>query len=165
MNALSRLALASSLSLAACSPSDSGSGPQPPEFTCPIVAAPAAPTFAKDIGPALVQSCGSASVQCHGAPFGGDTAKGKIDFSNDAGRTAANVYAALVNKTPANAPAGYVLVKPGDPAGSWLVVKLSENDPGGVGQAYGNRMPLQLPNLCATTMDALTSWISQGAPP
>ena len=44
-------------------------------------------------------------------------------------------------------------------------VKLSENDPGGVGQAYGNRMPLQLPNLCATTMDALTSWVSQGAPP
>jgi len=161
MNALPR-ALVFSLALAGCSPSEGDGGGGPPPVICPIATAPAAPTFAAHVAPALRAGCGSESTTCHGAPKFGELPKGKIDFSNEAGRTAANVYADLVNKAPDNAPAGYVLVKPGDAAASWLAVKVTDARPGGEG--YGEKMPLGS-DLCSATRDTFVAWISQGAPP
>jgi hypothetical protein len=40
---------------------------------------------------------------------------------------------------------------------------VTEDDPGGAGQAYGNRMPLGLPDLCAPTVETLRTWITLGA--
>jgi len=163
MNAtLSRhLTLCLGLALAACSP-DEEAGGTTPLSTCPIVAAPASPTFTMHVLPALQASCGRESTTCHGPPTGGELPKGKIDFSTGGGRTAADVHADLVNVEPANAPPGFFRVKPDDVALSWLVVKVSENRPGGDG--YGERMPLGLPNLCTATTDTLVAWIQQGAP-
>jgi hypothetical protein len=48
---------------------------------------------------------------------------------------------------------------------SWLIEKVTRDDPGGTGQAYGNRMPYGLPNLCAPTVQTLKNWITAGALP
>jgi hypothetical protein len=72
------------------------------------------------------------------------------------------VYRDLVGATPANSPAGYQRVKAGDPAHSWIVEKVSSDQPGGSG--YGARMPLARSNLCQPTQDALVAWIGAGAP-
>jgi hypothetical protein len=76
--------------------------------------------------------------------------------------SASQVRAALVNVAPANAPAGWLLVKPGDPAHSWIIEKTTKDQPGGSG--YGTRMPQAAPNLCQPTLDTLSAWISAGAP-
>ena len=69
----------------------------------------------------------------------------------------------LVNVVPANAPAGggWVLVKPSDPTHSWILEKVTKDQPGGSG--YGTRMPQAAPNLCQPTVDTLTAWINAGA--
>jgi hypothetical protein len=126
--------------------------------TCPIVAAPAHPTFTADILPALQSSCGSQATSCHGSP----SAAGHVDYSTPLGRTAADVRADLVGALPANAPPGFLRVTPGDPAASWIVVKISQDQPGGSG--YGARMPLGRPDVCAATHDAIVAWIAAGAP-
>lgn len=86
---------------------------------------------------------------------------GHFSFATGAGRTAQNVYDDLVNAPPSNAPSGYMRVKPGDLAHSWLIEKVSSDQPGGLG--YGARMPLQGQNLCTTTIDNLKTWIQNGA--
>jgi hypothetical protein len=129
-----------------------------PGTTCPIALVPSHPTFSGDVLPALQQSCGSSTSTCHGGP----TAYGHVDYSTSPGRTAQDVYGDLVGAVPANAPAGWLRVKAGDPARSWIVEKVSSVQPGGSG--YGARMPLGRPDLCATTIDSLVAWISSGAP-
>jgi hypothetical protein len=119
---------------------------------------PAHPTFTADILPALQPSCGAAATSCHGGP----TASGHVDYSTSLARTPADVRADLVGVAPANAPPGFYRVKAGDPAHSWIVEKVSSDQPGGSG--YGARMPLGRPNLCQTTIDTLVAWISAGAP-
>ncbi|MFT3917113.1 MAG: hypothetical protein QM704_24405 [Anaeromyxobacteraceae bacterium] len=168
MNALSRLALAASLSLAACSPSDSGSGAQTPEFTCPILAGPAAPggipnpTFAAHILPAMQSSCGSKSTTCHGPPSGGVLPKGKIEWATHAGRTADDVYDDIVDVAPSGSPPGYLLIKPFDTSKSWIYFKVT-NEPADEA-SYGGRMPTGTSPLCPATIDTLGAWIEQGAP-
>ncbi|MEI6592522.1 MAG: hypothetical protein WCL47_04730 [Holophagaceae bacterium] len=142
-----------------CGGGGSGASPAPPAptlTTCPIPIAKASPSFAADLLPALQSSCGSAATSCHG----GSAPTGHVIYSG----TAAEIHARLVNGVPASAPAGqgWLLVKPGDPAHSWLLEKVTKDQPGGSG--YGTRMPQAAPNLCQATVDTLTAWINAGAP-
>ena len=137
--------------------STTAAAPPPPQATtCPIATAKANPSFSADLLPALQSSCGSAATSCHG----GASPTGHVIYSG----TAAQVYAQLVNVVPANAPTGqgWVLVKPGDVAHSWIIAKVTQDQPGGTG--YGARMPLAAPNLCQPTVDTLSAWIAAGAP-
>lgn len=145
--------------LCACGGGGSASPPVPPApapTTCPIATAKASPSFSGDIVPALQGSCGSSATSCHG----GAAPTGHVVFSG----TPAQVRAQLVNAVPANAPAGagWFLVKPGDAAHSWLLEKVTKDQPGGSG--FGTRMPQAAPNLCQPTVDTLSAWISAGAP-
>jgi hypothetical protein len=79
---------------------------------------------------------------------------------------AGHPYAALVNATAANRRGsvhGLVLVKPGDPAGSFLLTKLrlsSTADP-----AFGPGQPASAPgSTCAETLAIIEQWIQRGAP-
>jgi len=155
-------AIAGALLAASCGRSVSGAEiPPPPQTTCPIATVPAAPTFAGDILPMLQQSCGSAATSCHG----GAAPKGHVSYSTDQTRTAADVRAALVNVPPASAPMGWLLVAPNDVAHSWIVEKVTKDEPGGVpGASFGARMPYAAPNLCPATVQAIQSWIDRGAP-
>jgi len=128
--------------------------PTPAPTTCPITVAKANPSFSTDIVPALQSSCGSATTTCHG----GASPTGHISYSG----TADQIRTELVNVTPASAPAGWVLVKPGDPTHSWIIEKVTKDQPGGSG--YGTRMPQAAPNLCQPTIDTLSAWITAGAP-
>jgi hypothetical protein len=121
--------------------------------TCPISVAKASPSFSADIVPAIQSSCGSAATSCHG----GASPTGHVSYSG----TAAQIHAELVNVVPANAPPGWFRVKPGDTAHSWLLEKVTKDQPGGSG--YGTRMPQAAPNLCQPTVDTLSAWISAGA--
>jgi hypothetical protein len=155
---LHSFAVPSLLLLAACGGAQPASGGGVPASTCPIAVAPAHPTFTTDILPAIQPSCGAATTTCHGGP----TANGHVDYSTSPSRTSRNVYDDLVGVTPANAPAGYLRVAPGDASRSWIVAKVSQDQPGGSG--YGTRMPLDRPNLCPATLGALLAWIADGAP-
>jgi hypothetical protein len=76
--------------------------------------------------------------------------------------TSAQVYARLVGIAPASAPAGqgWFLVKSGDTAHSWLLEKVTKDNPG---PGYGTRMPQAAPVLCQPTVDTLSAWINAGA--
>jgi hypothetical protein len=103
-------------------------------------------------------SCGAGSaLSCHGTP----SPAGHVSFA--ASLTSTQVRAQLVDVDPSNAPPGWKRVAPGDPARSWLIEKVTRDDPGGAGQASGNRMPYGLPNLCAPTVQTLVRWIQLGA--
>jgi hypothetical protein len=77
--------------------------------------------------------------------------------------TSTEVRNQLVNVVPANAPTGqgWLRVAPGDPAHSWILEKVTKDQPGGTG--YGARMPYAAPNLCQPTVDTLSAWIQAGA--
>jgi hypothetical protein len=152
------IAIVSMLAALGCGGTDASGGSGTPASTCPIPTVSAHPTFTVDILPAIQPSCGAAATSCHGGP----TAFGHVDYSTSLSRTAADVRADLVGVPPANAPAGYDRVKAGDPAHSWIVMKVTSDQPGGSG--YGSRMPLGRPNLCQATVDTLVAWISAGAP-
>ncbi|GLH73196.1 hypothetical protein GETHLI_16980 [Geothrix limicola] len=150
--ALSALAFA-----LACGGGGSSATPAPPApspSTCPITVAKTNPSFSADLVPAIQSSCGSTASSCHGGP----SPTGHVSYSG----TASQIRASLVNVAPANAPAGWLLVKPGDPAHSWIIEKVTKDQPGGSG--YGTRMPQGAPNLCQPTVDTLSAWISAGAP-
>jgi hypothetical protein len=156
--ALHHSAVSSLLLLAACGGAQPASGGGTPAETCPVAVAPAHPTFTTDILPAIQPSCGAATTTCHGGP----SANGHVDYSTSLSRTPRNVYDDLVGVPPANAPSGYLRVAPRDASHSWIVAKVSQDQPGGSG--YGARMPLGRPNLCAATVEALLAWIADGAP-
>jgi hypothetical protein len=133
--------------------------------TCPIPTAIAAPTFSGNVLPALRSSCGAGSASlCHGTP----SPAGHVAYAPSL--TAFQVWDQLVNRPPSAAPqvvppgVAWLLVAPGDAAHSWLIEKVTRDDPGGAGQAYGNRMPYTLPNLCDATVQTLRNWIERGAP-
>jgi hypothetical protein len=147
-------------SLAACA-AEAPPEAAAPDTTCPIPVAVAAPTFGGVVLPMLRATCGAGSATSwHGSP----TPVGHVSYAP--GLTATEVWAQLVDVEPSNAPtgAGWRRIAPNDPARSWLVEKVTKDDPGGVGQAYGNRMPYGLPNLCAATVETLVAWIQRGAP-
>lgn len=153
------LLLVSLTLLAACGGGGGGGAPTvaapvPAPTTCPISVAKPNPSFARDLVPALQSSCGSAATSCHS----GASPTGHVAFSG----TATEVYAQLVNVVPASAPAGWLRVKPLDPTHSWILEKVTKDQPGGSG--YGTRMPQGAPNLCQPTVDTLSAWISAGAP-
>ncbi|HVP67925.1 MAG TPA: hypothetical protein VMT17_11740 [Anaeromyxobacteraceae bacterium] len=132
--------------------------------TCPIASPPAHPTFAQDILPALQQSCGARPTSSQTSSCHGDVgAPSHLIFATVPPRTAADVYADLVNATPTNAPPGYLRVAPGDPDHSWILAKITQDEPGGSG--YGARMPYGAPDLCAATIQAFRNWIVDEAPP
>ena len=76
-------------------------------------------------------------------------------------RSVTDVYNDLVNVVPASAPSGYLRIAPRDPAHSWLLVKITSDNPGG---GYGTRMPQVGANVCQATVDNITTWINAGAP-
>lgn len=69
---------------------------------------------------------------------------------------AANSYGSLVGVASGQVP-GILRVRPGDPAGSYLVQKLEGR------AAVGARMPLGLPALPDATIRVIRQWISDGA--
>ncbi len=141
--------------------SDNGGGtPPPPASTCPLPTPIAAPKFSADIYPALTGgSCGGQSAtSCHG---GSALPSGHINYFATGGRSIADVYHDLVNVVPASAPPGYFRIAPNDPAHSWLLVKITSDNPGG---GYGARMPFGGANVCQATVDNITAWINAGAP-
>ncbi len=142
------------------SSSNGGNPPPPPGTNCPLPNPIPAPTFSADILPALSGgSCGASSAtSCHG---GSAFPSGHVNYFPVGGRTPQDVYADLVNKVPANAPPGYFLIAPRDPAHSWLLVKITTDNPGG---GYGTRMPQIGANVCQATVDNITAWINAGAP-
>jgi hypothetical protein len=145
----------------ACGGSEPAAGPGgTPAPTCPIPVAVASPTFQANILPALQQSCGSSASSCHGTA----APKGHVQYGTPPGRVALDVHRDLVNKEPSNAPvgAGWYRVAPGDVTHSWLVEKITKDQPGGAG--YGARMPYGGANVCQATLDTITAWIQQGAP-
>jgi hypothetical protein len=117
--------------------------------------AKASPSWKTDIYPALQNSCGSAASSCHLGP----SPTGNVIYSG----TSDQVYAQLVNVAPSNAPAGqgWLRVAPSHPEHSWILEKVTKDQPGGTG--YGARMPLAAPNLCQPTVDTLSAWIKAGA--
>jgi hypothetical protein len=146
------------LLLAACG--GASPEPAPPAETCPIAVAVTAPSFSNHVLPMLRSSCGAdGALTCHGTP----SPKGHVSWARTL--TATEVWGQLVGIDPSSAPpsAGWQRVKAGDVAHSWLIEKVTKDDPGGTGQAYGARMPPQLPNLCAPTVQTLKTWIERGA--
>jgi len=104
----------------------------------------------------FAKSCGTGGTSCHSAAGAADS--GGLDLATDP-------YHALVGKNAANLAGsvnGLVRVKPGDPNGSFLVIKLrtmTSADP-----SYGSGMPFTAPgSVCGTAVDAIVQWIAQGA--
>ena len=79
---------------------------------------------------------------------------------------AGDPYGVLVSAQAANrlgSARGLILVKPGDPANSFLVTKLRSKDP--ADPVYGPGQPAPAPgSICAAAVDVIAQWIAQGAP-
>lgn len=155
------------LALAASCGGGGSAGPTPaPPANCqnPLPTALGSPHFATDLLPMFQSTCGGGkdTASCHGTL---SIPAGKFSFYTEAGlRSAAQVHADLVNTVPNNAPTGqgWMRVKPNDVTRSWLIEKVSSDQPGGLG--YGARMPAGAQNLCTGTIDNLKTWILTGAP-
>jgi hypothetical protein len=151
--------LLSSLALLPLASACGGSPASPQATTCPIPAAVAVPTFSGHVLPVLRLACGAdGALTCHGTPF----PKGYVSY----GVGADEVWRQLVDHDPTSAPpgAGWKRVAPGEVARSWLIEKVTKDDPGGVGTNYGYRMPAAAPNLCDPTVQTIERWIERGAP-
>jgi hypothetical protein len=105
----------------------------------------------------FAKSCGTGGASCHSAA--GSVDSGGLDLATDP-------YGALVGKNAANLSGsvnGLVRVKPGDPDGSFLVIKLrtmTSADP-----QYGSGMPFTSPgSVCSGAVNEIVQWIAQGAP-
>jgi hypothetical protein len=130
-------------------------GCRPGSRTCPGLQ----PSYASIDRDLFQVSCGIAGNQafnCHSTA--GAASSSFLDLSGDpyprlVGRTAVNPLGDLKN---------LVLVKPGDPAGSFLIQKLrltSAFDP-----HLGSGMPANAPgSICASSVDAVAQWIQSGA--
>lgn len=142
--------------------SASGGGTPPANCQNPLPTVPASPRFSTDLLPMLQSTCGGGqnAASCHGTIT---VPAGKFSFYTGDGRTAQQVHTDLVNATPSNAPTGqgWMRIKPGDVSRSWLIEKVSSDQPGGLG--YGFRMPLGNPPLCNASIDSLKTWVQTGA--
>jgi mono/diheme cytochrome c family protein len=104
-------------------------------------------SYAKDIEPIFVKECG----KCHG----GDNPKKGLDLSDGKG------YAQLVGVDSVEEPK-MARVKAGDPAGSYLWLKLTHT------ASKGRGMPRTLfgaKKLPQSDLDLVQKWITQGANP
>jgi hypothetical protein len=107
----------------------------------------ASATFAQDVEPILDQGC--AISGCHITP---DPQEG-MDLSEG------HAFASIVN-VPANQSSLH-RVQPGDPDGSYLIIKLQGTIDTADGS--GSRMPLNRQPLSAATLDIIRAWIQTGA--
>jgi hypothetical protein len=105
-----------------------------------------APSYAADVEPILVAACS----ECHG----GDKPKKGLDLSLGKG------HAALVGRP--SQEVDLPLVKPGDPAGSYLWHKLSHTQTEGKGMPRGMFSSSKLPQ---EQLDLIERWIVAGAQP
>jgi len=99
----------------------------------------------------FTRSC--ATAFCHDA----------LSYTGNLDLTPEHAYAQLVNVPPdivTAASAGLLRVKPGDPAQSFLLIKLNGPPPD-----QGSRMPLSAAPLSAEQIRLVTDWIVQGASP
>jgi hypothetical protein len=102
-------------------------------------------SFARDVQP-IFRGC--LTVACHEGP----TAVGTVDLVAD------RAYAELRGRSArAGACAGQPLVVPGDPDASVLWKRLG-------GSECGGSMPLGSSLLPAADLDAIRTWLAQGAP-
>jgi hypothetical protein len=104
-------------------------------------------SYAKDVEPIFVKAC----ANCHG----GDNPKKGLDLSSGKG------YADLTQHKSQESPL-MPLVKPGDPAGSYLWLKVSHT------ALEGRGMPRTLfgsKKLPQTELETVRDWIIQGANP
>ena len=102
-------------------------------------------SFSRDVRP-IFQNC--LTVACHEGP----TAVGTVDLTPD------RAYAELRGRgAHAGACAGQALVMAGDPDASVLWKRIG-------GSECGGSMPLGSPLLPAADLDAIRTWIAQGAP-
>lgn len=119
-------------------------------FVVVVVAAVRAqtpPSYAKDVEPIVVKRC----AECHG----GDNPKKGLDLSK--GKGFANLTQHKSQEEPLMA-----LVKAGDPAGSYLWLKVSHT------ATEGRGMPRTLfgaKKLPQEQLDTIRNWIIQGANP
>ena len=105
----------------------------------------AEPSFAQDINE-ILQRRNCATSGCHGSGAGG------LVLSSNA---AAN-YAAMVGVAAINESFDYVV--PGDPANSYLVIKIEGT------QSVGQQMPLGSSALDNIDQTNIRNWITNGAP-
>lgn len=115
------------------------------------------PTFSSINGNFLQVGCGVRQTNCHASDSGAVQSGPSFE-----GRP----YATLVNAPAANrlgTASGLVLVRPGDPKGSFLLTKLqltTSNDP-----QYGSGQPANAPgSTCAEAVAVIAQWIAAGAP-
>ena len=104
-------------------------------------------SYAKDVEPVFVKAC----AECHG----GDSPKKGLDLDKGKG------YANLTEHKSQESPL-MQLVKAGDPAGSYLWLKVSHT------ATEGRGMPRTLfgaKKLPAAQLDIIREWINQGAQP
>jgi hypothetical protein len=120
--------------------------------TCPVLQ----PTFASINSNFIQVGCGVRQINCHAT----DSAN-----VNSGPSFAGHPYARLVNAPAANqlgSARGLVLVKPGDPEGSFLLAKLrltATLDP-----AFGGGQPADAPgSTCAEALAVIEQWITNGA--
>jgi len=138
-----------------------GTGSGPTYAVCP---SNLQPTFSSISGEILMtSSCGTSGTGCH-SHEGALTTTG-LDFSTDP-------YHALLGPDGKGEPALNIAgdagrpllrVAPGDPADSFLIIKLtttSSQDP-----RYGSGMPYPTPgSVCPQTIQTIEQWIDAGAP-
>ena len=120
--------------------------------TCPRLS----PTFSSINANFLQVGCGVRQINCH---------SGDSPSVNSGPSFAGHPFRTLVGAPAANrlgTATGLVLVKPGDPAGSFLLTKLrltSALDP-----AFGGGQPASAPgSTCADALAAIEQWIQNGA--
>ncbi len=120
--------------------------------TCPKLS----PTFSSINADFLQVGCGARQITCHGA--GSESIQSGPSF-------AGHPYLTLVNAPAANrlgTAQGLILVKPGDPAGSFLLTKLRLASP--LDPAYGGGQPANAPgSTCAEALSVIEQWITAGA--
>lgn len=142
--------------LAGCGGGSSQDAASDPSCTYPTLASPTpgtTPSWSATLIPMFRASCGSGTASCHGA---GQSLRIVFDPTH----SPATVYTDVVNVP--SPQSGALRVKPGDAAGSWVYVKVTQASPGGGG--YGTQMPQSLPPLCTGAVDTLRVWIDAGAP-
>jgi len=106
-----------------------------------------APLYARDIEPIFLKECGD----CHGA----DNPKKGLDLS--AGKGLEHLLGVTSQSEPE-----YVLVKSGDPAASYLWMKLNHTNKQGKGMPRGLFTAKKLPQ---EQLDLVGRWITAGAQP
>ena len=112
-----------------------------------VVRASTPPSYAKEVEPIFLKHCSD----CHG----GDNSKKGLDLSNDKG------YANLLQHKSQEEPL-MQLVKAGDPAASYLWLKVSHTATEGRGMP---RTIFGAKKLPQAQLDTVRDWIIQGANP